>query len=99
MGLPEYEDEHTRIAWDRIVDTHDRDATIAAVLVERRDTGWRLDVQGVAGILFDDAVLHPMTPPAQWAPGTTVHVKVLRYDRWTEDLLVWMPGSGDGASS
>ncbi|MBZ5713826.1 hypothetical protein [Nannocystis pusilla] len=70
-----------RRAWERVVAAQAGAEMLAATVTRRLLRGWEVDLGGVLAFLPDDAA--PAT-----GPGQRLAVRVVRYDRWRESVLV-----------
>lgn len=66
--------------WDRVWFAHAEDRPVEAVVRERLEGGWRLDIFGLSGFLADDAILDPDVRARPLEPGDRLSVHVLRFD-------------------
>ena len=80
-------------AWDRVVHAHAAGLPIEAVVRERLADGWRIDVFGLAGFL---AVVDA-AEAADWRAGEALRAHVLRFDRATGALRLWVRDTRGGS--
>lgn len=74
--------------WDRVLETSSFDRAVAATLRAPTPDGWEVELFGLVGALPSDPVADRGSAAQDWAPGDSIVVRVVKWNRDTGELLV-----------
>jgi len=91
-GAPADTKDPRQHAWDEVLRACEKGRRLDGTLRRREQGGWSVDIQGVLGYLADSAIVDPQcTERAKhWQAGHVVRVQVLKFDRATGMLELWI---------